>query len=211
MKNLGILAVVILSAFIISCGGSSDGNSEKENAISELSEMQEQLKEMADQAEKIQKEEENESEEDKKIYSQKNIELLGLKVEERKIADSTWQKAKVLAENYKTLENEQLRALTHDKINQMILDAGFTNLDSAKAEMQKIADLREFDMNVGMKFGVMHSARMIDGEEEFKKEAEELGQKINEKGYSPEDLKAIDEYSKKVTIPVTELLWRLSN
>lgn len=211
MKTIVVLATLILSLLMVSCGGSSDENSNKEDAVSELNEMQEDLKEMADQAKKIEEEEENESEADKKIYSQKNIELLGLNVEERKIADSTWQKAAVLAENYKALENEQLRALTHDKINQMILDAGFTDLDSAKAEMQKIADFREFDASVGMKFAVMHSARMIDGEEEFEKEAKELGQRINENAYSPEDFKAIDEYSKKVTIPVTELLWRLRN
>jgi hypothetical protein len=210
MKNLRILAVVILSAFIISCGGSSDGNSEKENAISELNEMQEQLKEMADQAEKIQKEEENESEEDKKIYSQKNIELLGLSVEERKIADSTWQKAKVLAENYKSLEKEELRALTPESINQMILDAGFKDLDQAKVELQKIADSRDFDISVAMKFASIHNSRMLDGEETFKKEAKELGQKINEKGYSAEDLKALDENS-KITVPITEILWRLNN
>jgi outer membrane murein-binding lipoprotein Lpp len=210
MRNLRILVVMVISAIIWSCGGSSNNENKKEQKNSELSEMQERVKQMAEQAEKIQAEKENESEEDKKIWSQKNIDLFGFNVEGRKISDSTWQRAIVLANKYKSLEKEQLRALTHESINQMILDAGFTDLEVAKAEMQKIADSRDFIISLLMNYGSLESTRMIDGEEAYKTEAKEIGQKVNERGYSPEDLEFMDQNS-NISVSIIELLWRLNN
>lgn len=179
-----------------------------EEAISELSEMQKDLKDVAERAEKIAEEKENETEEDKKIWSEKNIDLLGLNVEERKITESTWQKASVLADKYKALDNEQLKVLTPEEINQMIIDAGFEDLVKAKVDLKKIAESRNFNFNLATSFYSLENTRAIEGEEAYKKEANALGQKINEKGYSPEDIKAIDEHL-DVTVPISELLVRM--
>ncbi|HKK62367.1 MAG TPA: YIP1 family protein [Bacteroidales bacterium] len=181
-----------------------------EEAISELSEMQKDLKDVADRAEKIAEEKKNETEEDKKIWSEKNIDLLGLNVEDRKIAESTWQKAGVLAENFKALGNEQSKDLNPEKINQMILDAGFEDLEKARDELKKIANSINFSFDLATSFYSLESTRTIEGEEAYKKEAKALGQKINKKGYSPDDLKAIDEHL-EVTAPIAELLGRMSD
>ena len=47
-------------------------------------------------------------------------------------------------------------------------------------------------------------------DEDYEKEMKELGTKVNERGYSQDDLKLMDE-NVKVSAAITELLYRLNN
>lgn len=214
MKRLSILAFVSISLFLWSCGGSNSNdsaNKEKEkSAFSEMKEMQSEVAKMAENAKKIQAEEAKESEADKAIFSDKNIALLELSTTEQKIPNEVWKQAATLRENYKALSNEELRALTHEKIEQMILDAGFTDIDSAKTSLREIADSRDLIIGMSMQIGNSKTVRLIDGEEAYLNEMKELGAKVNEKGYSGADLKAMDK-NLKVATSVTEILYRLNH
>ena len=176
MKKLSMLTVMIISALMISCGGGSKESAEEKAErrakemmekmgvdASEFDAMKEALEEVAENAEKIAEEEASESEEDQMIYSDKNAALMGLTVAERKIADADWEKAKVLAEKYKAMENEQLRELTHEKIETMIMDAGFTDLETAKGTLAGVSECYDVITSLGMKVAMAQSTRMIDG------------------------------------------------
>jgi hypothetical protein len=221
MKNLTFLIVCILSVVLWSCGGGKSPEERAENMAkkameragvdeSEFNAMKGQLEEMAENAEKIAEEEAAETEEDKETFSEKNVKLLGLSITERKIQDQDWQKAIVLSEEYKKLSNEQLQELTHEKIEKMIMDAGFTDIEAAKSKLTDIADSRDVILSVMMDMGMLESTRIIDGDETYEKEMKELGEKINERAYSPDDLKAMDE-NVKISASITELLYRLNN
>jgi hypothetical protein len=209
MKNLSILTLLIFSLFLLSCGGNSN-KSEVDEAIEkaggsaeEVNEMQKKVKDMADRAKEME-------EEDDAILSDKNIELLGLTATERKISDDTWEKASALAETFKAIPNEELRDLNHTELEQMILDAGFDDVETAKAELQKVVDSRDHNIGIIYKIGGLKTTMLIDGEEEYEKEMKELGGKINKIGYTADDLKALDE-NVKITVPIAELLYKLNN
>jgi hypothetical protein len=205
MRKLTILLVMVISGIIGSC----KCNEEATKALSEMKETQQELKKIATNVKKIEKEKATETEEDKEIWSEKNIELLGLNVKERKISDETWQKANKLNDVYKDMEKEDLKALTPEKINQMLLNAGFDNADSAKEELKKIAESLEFNIQILMKKGVSDSSRALSGEEAYKKELKDLGDYINKKGYSPQDIKVIDE-NKGIIRNIAEVIYRLN-
>ena len=209
MKNLSILTLLLFSIFLWSCGGSSN-KSVVEKAIEkaggsaeEVSEMQEKVKDMAERAVEV-------AEEDDAIYSDKNVEMLGLTATERKISDETWTKANTLAETFKAIPNEELRDLTHEKIEQMILDAGFSDIETAKTELQKVVDARDHNIGIISGIGSLKTTLIVAGEDEYKEEMQELGGKINELGYTADDLKAMDKNA-KVTTTITELMYRLNN
>ena len=215
--------VMILTVLMWSCGGGAKESPEEKaerraKAMmekmgvdgTEFDKMKDAVEEMAENAEKIAEEEAGETEEDKEIYSDKNVELLGLTLTDRKIPDADWEKAKTLGDNYKSMENEQLRELTPEKIEKMITDAGFDDLESAKTSLTEIADSWEVSQNVGMKIAMLKSMRIVDGDETYKEEMKELGAKVNERGYSPEDMKAMDE-NIKTAAAIKEILFRLNN
>lgn len=209
MKNLSILTLILFSIFLWSCGGNSN-KSAVEKAIEkaggsaeEVSEMQQKVKEMAERAEDI-------ADEDDAIYSEKNIEMLGLTATERKISDETWERANTLAEAFKAIPTEELRDLTHEKLEQMILDAGFDDLETAKTELQKVVDARDHNIGIISNIGSLKTTLLVAGEEEYKEEMQDVGVKINEIGYTADDLKAMEKNA-KVTTTITELMYRLNN
>ena len=106
--------------------------------------------------------------------------------------------------------DEQLRELTPEKIEKMITDAGFEDLESAKTSLTEIADSWDVSQEVVIKIAMLKSMRMIDGDEEYQEEMKELGSKINEREYSPQDMKAMDENS-KTSAAIKEILFRLNN
>lgn len=222
MKKLIIVLMMSLPIFMISCGGCSNQTPEERaeklakkvakmaGGVSE-SEYEEMKKELAQTAENINKAEEimaNETEEDKNLWSEKNIELLGLTIKERKISETAWQRATLLANAYKSLKNEEKKALTLEQIDQMILDAGFTDLDAAKNELKEISKSKTFWVDLGMKQISITQTRAINGKEEYEEEMRKLGEKINTREYSPQDLKAIEENA-KITSSISEILYRL--
>ena len=223
MKKLTVLMVVVLSVVLWSCGGGAKESPEEKAErrakammekmgvdAEEFDQMTDKVKEMAENAGKIAEEEAAETEEDKETYSAKNVELLGLTVTERKISAADWEKAKTLGEAYKSLENEQLRELTPEIIEKMIMDAGFDDLESAKGSLTEIADSWDLSQSVVMSIGLLKSTRMLDGDETYKEKMKELGDKINEMGYSAEDMKAMDENT-RTSAAIKEILFRLNN
>jgi hypothetical protein len=223
LKKIILSIVSGLIALTVACGGGSDesDNSKSERlqkkmmekmgaSASEINEMQQNLKEMSKNVKKIEEEKAQESEEDKKVFSDKDAALLGLSETTRKIADTEWQKASVLQDAYKKLSNEQLRGLTREKIETMITDAGFADMESAQKSLREIADTRDLIISVNMKIGMLKSTRFLDGDDEYQKEMKELGNKINKKGYSIEDLRAMDQ-NIKIATTATEVLYRLNN
>ena len=213
MKYLSILSVFVLCFFISSCGGGSDKSYAEKLAekaaekagdnAEEIDKMQDEVKEMAERAEEMEKE-------DDALLSDKNIEMLGLTATERKWSDETWEKAKVLAAAYKEIPTEELREMDTEKIEKMILDAGFEDIETAKVELQKVADSRDHNIGISMDIGSLKTVKLIDGEEAYEKEMKELGEEINEHGYTAEDLKVMDE-NVKMTVSIIELLYRLNN
>ncbi|MCB2194441.1 MAG: hypothetical protein KQH79_01200 [Bacteroidetes bacterium] len=209
MKNLSILTLLLFSLLFWSCGGNSEKSVVDEaiekagGSAAEVKEMQKNVKEMAERAKEME-------EEDDAILSDKNLELLGLTATERKISDDTWEKANTLAEAYKAKPNEELRDLTNEDLEQMIMDAGFNDIETAKNELEKVVKSRDHDIGIISKIGGLKTTKLIDGEEEYEKEMKELGDKINEIGYTADDLKALDE-NVKITVPIAEFLYRLNN
>lgn len=219
-----LLTVFVLSIFIWSCGGDSNSKEDSGNKVmsaqekamrmagasdEDIAEMNEQIKKMGENVKKIEEEAANETEEDKKIFSDKNIKLLGLNIIERKIADATWEKAFVLEKEYNLLSNEELRALNPDKIEGMFVNAGFVDIADAKSSLSKISKGRKFVNDVGFKMSILKSSRFMDGEEEYNKEMRELGEIINDRAYSTDDLRIFDE-NNKTSATITEILYRLN-
>jgi hypothetical protein len=230
MKNLTILLMALFAVFFVSCGG-GDTEESAEDAVEEQAvnagmraqiaamkaagatdeEIEEAKKAMEKIGEVAKNIEEMEAEEESdEIFSDANVELLGLTQTERKIPDENWQKAIVLREEWKKLSNEELRGLTKEKIEGIILGAGFTEIESAETSLREIADCYDVITSVSMKIGMLKSTRMLDGKEEYEKEMKALGEKINEREYSAEDLIAMDE-NVKVSVTATEILYRLDN
>lgn len=224
MKNLLSLFMAVLAVLFISCGGGGDKESAEDEVAMEAGKQaqiaamkaagatDEEIEEAKKAMSNIQKNlKEMEEEEDSgEILSDKNIELLGLTVTERKITHEEWEKAKVLKANWKELSNEELRGLTTEKIEQMMLDAGFSDMESAKTSLSNMVDARNDIVSITMDIGMNKSAQVLDGKEGFEEKMKELGGKINEKGYSAEDLMIMDKNS-KVGVTAAEILFRLDN
>jgi hypothetical protein len=221
MKKLTYLSIMILSLMLWSCGGGAKESPEEraermakkalERAGVDEAEAEETMKkvqEMAEQAARMAEEEAAESAEDKETFSDKNVALLGLNVSERKISDGDWEKAIALGEKYKSLGDEEKQNLTPEKIEDMILAAGFEEIESARATLSEISDSRDVVLSVGMDMGMLQSTRLIDGDEAYEKEMKELGAKLNERGYSADDLRAMDANIQTTTV-ITEILYRL--
>jgi len=225
MKKVTLVVAVVLLAMVWSCGGNSKDSKEdssnnfmsaQEKAMrmagasdDDIAKMNEQMKKMTESVKKIEAEEANETEEDKKSFSDKNIKLLGLNIIERKITDATWEKAFALEKEYNLLSDEQLGALNQDKIEKMFLNVGYTDIDVAKTSLSEISEGGKFVMDVGIKMAILKSSRFVMGEEEYNKEIKDLGKIINERAYSVDDLRILDENNKTSTT-ITKILYSLN-
>lgn len=223
MKNSTLLFAISLALF-----GACGGSSEKEPVSSsntdiaknaqlemmkkmgasdeEINKMKESMDKVAKNIEEI----EAEGEENDEIFSNKTIQLLGLTTTERKISNEEWENAKVLRTEWKQLTNEQLRALTISKIDEIILSTNYTELEGAKSSLKQIAECTNFITSATIKIAMLKSTRMLDGTEVYEKELKALGTKINEQGYSAEDLKLMDKNA-KISGTITEIIYRMDH
>ncbi|MCF8331157.1 MAG: hypothetical protein K9H84_01765 [Bacteroidales bacterium] len=202
MKKLAVLSITALILAFWSCGDSVDETKKQ------LNQVKKETEKMAEDAKDSEKAEETEKE--KETFSEETVNLLGLSVTKRMITDKEWENAKRLSEHYGNLSGEELKNMSVEDLNNMILDAGFTDLDSAKATLKKISGGRDDLLSIVMRVGRMESRKVLDGEDSFKKQMKEYGAKINEKGYSPEDLRML-EANAGATVEATKILYRLDN
>ncbi len=223
MKSSTLLFAILLTLFW-ACGGSSTtepvSGSDTDNAKNAQLEMMKkmgasdaEIAEMKNSMEKLAKnveEMEAEGEESDELLSDKTIQLLGLTTTERKISDEAWKNASVLRVAWKKLTNEELSALTLTKIEEILLSANYTDVEVAKSSLRQISEGTNFITSVTMKIAMLKSTRILDGTETYEQEMKELGAKINERGYSAEDIKLMDN-SAKISGTVTEILYRMDH
>ena len=181
-----ILLIVLIPALIVlvSCGGGSDG----ESFASQMKE----LKKVAENAQEMEKEMAEDPEASEMMFSDSFIEAMELNVTERKISEDEWTKSIAVIDAFLALDSAELINMDNEKASTFFIEHGYESLDAGVADIQKIADEAGFIQDVAISIMQLQQTRLIDGKETYIEESKELGQKINERGYSADDLRALE-------------------
>jgi len=189
MKKLLLIILIPALSFMVSCGG-SDGD----GIMSQMKKM----KEVADNAKEMQEDMESHPEDSEALFTDHRLDQLGITNTENKISADEWSKAQKIVNDFKALDSAELVNLTHEKIAAIYSDHGYASVEEGQAEMEKIGNLSQNLIEWGMHIAATATIQMINGKEAAEKEMKEYGAKINEQGYSREDLKNMEKNTELV-------------
>jgi len=186
MKKLLLMFLIPALSFMASCGG-SDGD----GIMSQMK----QLKKVADNAKEMQKEIEANPEDQDKIFTDNLLDAMHLTASGRLITDEEWEQASKAIDSFLNLDSAQMSKLNAEIINEIFVNEGYDNMEQGIAEFEKLAKLSSFVQGSFISFMELQVIRLMEGKEAYEKQAKLEGEKINEMGYSPNDLRAIEKYA----------------
>ena len=201
MKKLLVVFLIPALAFMVSCGGSDD------NGV--MSQMK-KMKEMADNAKEMQEEMDANPEDSDKIFSESFLAQMDITNTARKVSDEDWNKVIKTIEDYNAMDSTEKADLNHETLNAFFTAHGYADLDEAEKDLERIGRLSSFLMDWAMRFATTKQIRLMDGKDAEDEKINELAAKINEDGYSKEDLRAIEENAQYST-KALKVLYEVTN
>lgn len=183
MRRIILTLCIPALLFITSCGGSEEGG---------IMDQMKKMKEISENAQEMEKELVEDPEASDKMFSDSFLEDLGLNVTERKISDEDWAKSMEVIDAYLALDSTDLVNMDHEKATAFFMEYGYDSLDVALNDLQRIADEARFVQDIAITIMGLQQTRLIDGKEVYLEETKEFGQKINDLGYTADDLRALE-------------------
>jgi hypothetical protein len=184
MKKLLFYVLIPALTFMVSCGGG-------DNNDSMLSQMK-QMKKMADNAKEMQDEAAENPEENNGLFSEKLIKDMELSLTDRKITDEEWARLDKLMSGLIDMDSTEAAQMDRVQLEAYFVENGYPDIDSAKADILRIAQVSDFTQKAMYSIMTLKQTYLVDGKEEYLKKAKEIGQKIDKRGWSADDLRAIN-------------------
>ncbi len=184
MKKILFCLMFPALMFFGSCGGG-------DNSDSLLNQMK-QVKKMADNAKEMQNEEEENPEENTGLFSEKLIKDMELSLTDRKITDEDWARIDKLMSGLIDMDSADAAQMDRVKLEAYFVENGYPDIDSAKADVKRFAEVSDFTQKAMYSIMTLKQIRLVNGKDEYLKEAKEIGKKIDARGWSADDLRAIN-------------------
>ncbi len=187
MKKLLLIVLIPALSFMVSCGGSDD-----DGFLSQMKKM----KKVADNAQEMQKEMEANPEEQDVIFKESLLKQMDLKATDRLIPDEVWERVQKTTDDFLAMDSATVADMNSESLNTFFVDHGYENTNAAYEELERIGKLAEFTMGAAIQAAALMQTRLVDGKEGYDKAVKEYADKLNEEGYSADDLRIIEKNAK---------------